>query len=365
MRRPGLALSALLAAGCPRSPEAPREVAAPREGEGVVVWRRELGAEARGLPLVAEGAVYVGDEAGTIHAFEARSGRELWTAPLRSDAFLPIVARPALCGGLLLVADAGGRVAAMDPASGAERWRVEVEGEPRAPLLCDGSTLWVGSATFGILALDVGTGEERWRRVDQQRWTSLTLLGADQLCARGFSSPAGDGVVVCLDRGRGWERWRQYFGRVEGSALWSLPEGELLGARAGRVERYGEGGLVRASALAGEGGGVLLDGQTLWASGGDGVLRGFTLPALTPLWSAVSEGAAQGPPARVCQDVVTAELGGYFVGHDARTGARSWSLVEPVTGTEAPAQSVQAAGDLALGVLGTRLLAISPPGCGG
>lgn len=373
MRGPPLApilcvLLSGLALGCPKAPE---EVTAPEArplAREVVVWSRDLGVAIRGGPLLVDGVLYLGDDAGTVSAIEARSGREIFTAPLRPDAFLPILARPAAGGGSLFVADSGGRVAALDPATGAPRWTVDMKGAPRAPLVTDGRTLWVASAELGILALDAATGEERWRRVAQQRWTSLTLLGTDQLCARGFTDPEENGLILCLDRERGWERWRQHYGRVDGTALIPLDEGRLLASRqSGSVEIYGDGGRIGPERRTAEGphSEPLLTEDALWLGVADGTLRRFGLTDLSPGPVIQTTGITRAAPARVCQEIIAIDVFGGLSGYDADQGRPLWRRAETLSEEhgETGAVSVLEADGLVIAVVGSRILGISPPSC--
>lgn len=244
--RPLLPLLLALATGCPRPTPLPAPAPPPAPlGTEVVVWRRDLGAALNGEPLLVDGVLWLGDDAGTVHALEAASGRVLFTAPLRPDAFLPILARPTLGGGQLFVADAGGLVAALDPYTGARRWAVDLHGELRAPPVWEGDTLWVASAEFGILALDAATGEERWRRVSQQRWHALDLVEPDQLCALGFTTPADDELRLCLDRRDGRERSR------EPTARRGLPPAAAVSVCGDRVTVEADGAVLGSEATSG------------------------------------------------------------------------------------------------------------------
>jgi len=333
-------------------------------GPAVEFWHRDLGAGVGGQAALADGIVYAGDAAGTLHAIEARSGRVLYDQPLRSDAFVAITAPPVVLGDLLILTDAGGQVSAVRRADGVARWTVTLDGPVRAPPVARQDSLWVAAEGYGIFRLDAATGAERWRRIDQQAWSSLVATEDGGLCARGGSDPEGNGLVLCLDADSGRERWRQYFGLIDQRPLVALPGGPLLGTRDGSLERYNAQGLVARQSAAGPRphSPPLVTEDRLWVADGAGSLRAFSPDDLhqileIPLGFSVAAG-----PVALCGDVAVADASGAAHGYDARTGQRTWQSAVTLSAPGAPV-GLLATDNLIILASDNTVRAISPPSC--
>ncbi len=127
-------------------------------------------------PAVADGTVYFGDWAGTLHARDVATGEPRWTTPLG----LQLDDSPLVGEELVWIGDNDGFVHAVSREDGSAQWSVELDAHPAAaiygsPVLA-GSRLLVGVAstelamlmddyTFrgSVVALDPETGDEAWR----------------------------------------------------------------------------------------------------------------------------------------------------------------------------------------------------------
>jgi len=127
-------------------------------------------------PAVVGGVVVFGDWDGVVHAVEARTGAEVWTAALG----VQVNDSPLVVGDTVWIGDSGGSLHALDFATGDVRWSIELDPHPAAaiygsPVLADG-TLLVGVASIeltqlhddytfrgSLVALDPATGDELWR----------------------------------------------------------------------------------------------------------------------------------------------------------------------------------------------------------
>lgn len=353
-----------LAACTPRSAAPPPTHASVDRGPAVEFWRRDLGAGVGGRATLAEGIVYAGDDAGTIHAIEARSGRVLYDQPLRPDAFLAITAPPLVVGDRIYLTDAGGQVSAVRRADGTALWSITLDGPVRAPPVARGDSLWVAAERYGIFRLDADSGAERWRRIDQQAWSSLVATEDGGLCARGGSDQEGNGLVLCLDADSGRERWRQYFGLVDKGPLLSLAGGVLLGTRDGFLERYDGQGLVVSQAAAGPRPHTLplVVGQQLWVADGSGVLRAFSLPDLAPTRQVALGFEVAAGPVSLCGDVAVADASGSAHGYDAASGQPTWQSAATLAQPGAPV-GLLATDNLIVVAADNVVRAVSPPSC--
>jgi outer membrane protein assembly factor BamB len=189
---------------------------------GDVKWRRRTRAHPHSSVAVDVGRarVFVGDNAGTTYAFDARSGEELWTRQLeRGGDDVEIKTTPTVIPqlGLVVFGAWSGKVSALDEATGAVRWEQPVGGKLTGSnaYLPATHTLFVGSLAGDLLAMDARDGRVLWRREG----------GAGIL-----SSPAvsGDGRAVVFGASDG----RVYaVATQDGRLIWSTPlDGQVSGS---------------------------------------------------------------------------------------------------------------------------------------
>ncbi|HET9345718.1 MAG TPA: PQQ-binding-like beta-propeller repeat protein [Candidatus Limnocylindrales bacterium] len=132
-------------------------VAALNAADGVLVWQADIDAAGPiGVVVVADGVAYAGDGApGGLHAFDARTGVELWT--VEEPLFAPAVA-----GSIAVAGSPSGRVLGVDTATGGERWRYQMSGASRPASTADGVAYIASETGRRVFALDVATGEKLW-----------------------------------------------------------------------------------------------------------------------------------------------------------------------------------------------------------
>ena len=220
-------------------------------GEGKVIWRQKLLAQAFTAPFVAGGRVFVLAADRSVSAFDGATGRKLWTQQRPGE---PLVLRQ---GGVLqavgntLVAGLGGRLTGLNPDNGSVRWELPIaipRGVNDIERLVDlvgpasrlqqtvcvrafqasvgcvnaerGSLLWSRPAD-GSQGLD---GDERlvfgvesdgrviaWQRADGERaWTS------DELRYRGLTAPHVVGRSIAVGDASGFVH---LLSRQDGSLL--------------------------------------------------------------------------------------------------------------------------------------------------
>jgi outer membrane assembly lipoprotein YfgL len=208
-------------------------------GEGKVLWRHKLLAQAFTAPFVAGGRVFVLGADRSVTAFDGATGRKLWTQQRTGE---PLVLRQAgvlLAVGNTLVAGLGGRLTGLNPDNGSVRWELPIaipRGVNDIERLVDlvgpasrlqqtvcvrafqasvgcvnaerGSLLWSRPAD-GSQGLD---GDERlvfgvesdgrviaWQRADGERtWTS------DELRYRGLTAPHVVGRSIAIGDATGF-----------------------------------------------------------------------------------------------------------------------------------------------------------------
>lgn len=221
--------------------------------DGGEVWRYRPGAAeaeagdfeedrfGESSPAVADGAVFVGDLMGVLHAVDAATGDVRWRFATGAE----IKSSPVVADDLVLVGSYDEHFYAADRATGALRWKLQTEGPVHAtpgraaglawvtgcdavlrgvriadgtemvrfdsgaytaasPAIADG-TLYYGTFNNEVLAVDVGAGELRWRYEHPERhfpfYASAAIAG-DTVIAAGR-----DKLIHALDRQTGEARW--------------------------------------------------------------------------------------------------------------------------------------------------------------
>jgi outer membrane protein assembly factor BamB len=151
----------------PRS--ATKDVPAPKP-----VWTFEAGSALWAGPTFADGAIYAGDQAGVVHALDARTGKERWSFKTGGA----IRTRPTVKDGELYVQADDGYLYKLGTADGKERWRVVVVDKPieRLPfdnpksrfdrfgsdVTIEAGRLYLGTHGGRVLALDPAKGTTLW-----------------------------------------------------------------------------------------------------------------------------------------------------------------------------------------------------------
>jgi outer membrane protein assembly factor BamB len=120
-------------------------------------------------PAVAGGLVVIGDLADNLYALDAESGDIRWTkqlddtpdsAPGGERAL--ITASAAVSNGHVYVGTFDGVIHAYDAASGNEVWTAETSYGLSSPVTIVGDDVFVGTTDGNIVVLDSGTGEVQW-----------------------------------------------------------------------------------------------------------------------------------------------------------------------------------------------------------
>lgn len=210
-----------------------------------LAWSRTL-LNDRGMettPLVVDGVMYVTESWSVVHAFDAATGKLLWThdpqverARAAGGCCGPVNRGVAAWGGMVFVGTLDGRLVALDAASGDERWGVDtfIDDAPGrnitgAPRVVKGRVLiGNGGADMGargyVSAYDARTGELAWR--------FFTVPGNPAL---GFEN---DVMAMAAETWQGDEWWRWGGGGTVWDAMSYDPELDLLYIGVGNSSLY-------------------------------------------------------------------------------------------------------------------------------
>lgn len=162
-------------------------------GELRKIWSSSIGSGAKkdmplnAQPVVADGRVFALDADSRVRAFDAASGRTLWTVKAKPEKEEPVIGGGlAFSGGRLFVTAGFNEVLALNPQDGAELWRVKVSGAVRSSPSAMPDRVYVVTVDNETIALDAADGKELWTH---QGLTETTgLLGA--------ASPAANRDIV-------------------------------------------------------------------------------------------------------------------------------------------------------------------------
>ncbi|WRO67374.1 PQQ-binding-like beta-propeller repeat protein [Tsuneonella sp. CC-YZS046] len=228
-------------------------------------------------PVVGGGMLFAIDTTATIHAFNADTGRRIWSQQLEVEGNL----RSAAFGGGVSYADGRvyatngvGEVAALDAQTGAVAWKVKPAGPLRGAPTIAFNSVYVMTQDNQIHALNAADGSEVW-----QESSSVGQAGVF-----GVAAPAaGQGTVIA-----GYSTGELVAYRYEnGRTLWadalartsiSTQVGTLTDVDAdpiidsGWVYALGQGGRMAAYEL--------VTGQRIWELN----LAGISTPAIAGEW---------------------------------------------------------------------------------
>ncbi len=128
------------------------------------VWTFSAGKPVKGGAAIAHGRVYVGDEAGVVHAVDLEKGLERWS--FKTEA--AVEATPLVLGKRLFVGSNDGKLYALDAESGEALWSYltddKIIGGPNTCKNPDGTADWIifGSYDSKLHCVDAATGKVMW-----------------------------------------------------------------------------------------------------------------------------------------------------------------------------------------------------------
>lgn len=232
MRRPLLALLAVLGAGCSPAAEgtyaaqalrptgsqvasrswapwpqashdARRSGAAPVTGPqtGHLRWTRDLGGNVTPGPVVgADGTVYAATNAGVLHAVDPLTGEDRWSYDGGGGYGSDLSTSPAVLPDGTVLWPGPGALFALRP-DGSLRWRLDLDGQPTSPAVDDRRVL-VGTTSGDVLSVDAAAGTVRWRaRLGGTSYGSVALSPTD--ASRAYTT-VGTELVALDDADVAW-----------------------------------------------------------------------------------------------------------------------------------------------------------------
>lgn len=125
-----------------------------------VAWTYEAGESVESSAAIADGAVYVGSQAGELIALDLQSGKLRWKYKTKQGIG---ESSPAVANGIVYVGDLGGVVHAVNAADGKAVWTFPTKGEVKSSPVVVGDKVIIGSYDENLYALNARTGAMLWQ----------------------------------------------------------------------------------------------------------------------------------------------------------------------------------------------------------
>ncbi len=247
------------------------------------VWTAQIGAGSdkaahlTAAPVIADGRVYTMDTHSEIRAFDAATGRLVWSQLLKRDGEKERAAfggGVSVFGGRVYATSGYGLAAAYDAASGNPIWQYDAQIPLRgAPTISDGRML-IMTQDNQLFALDAVEGKRQWEVIGTIEPTGILGAAAPAVAqgtvVTGFSS--GELNAVRIENGRTvWQDALARTGRsTQLAALSDIDAPAVISE--GRVFAIGHGGRMVMLELA--------TGQRVWEQS----LAGVSSPVVAGEW---------------------------------------------------------------------------------
>lgn len=181
-------------------------------------------------PSVADGTVYYGTFDEQMHAIDAETGEEQWTAEVGDI----IQSSPTVLNGSVYSGSHDGNIYAWDAETGIEEWSITGGGagnrHTSVTVSQDQSTIYIGSDQI-CFSLVPETGEINWTFESPNNFVSTpTLSGGRVYIGSGAPEDAGDGYLHALDDqgGNVEEIWTRYFPDANVRSTAAVSDGSIF-----------------------------------------------------------------------------------------------------------------------------------------
>ncbi len=136
----------------------------PAPAAAKLAWTFHAGKPVKSAAAIVGGQVFLGDDAGIVHALDLSTGKESWTFKTESS----IEATPLVLNGVVYIGSSDAHLYALDAATGTLKWKYEtgdkILGGANHSKSPDGSSEWIlfGSYDSNLHCVDAATGKVVW-----------------------------------------------------------------------------------------------------------------------------------------------------------------------------------------------------------
>lgn len=228
-------------------------------------------------PVVGNGVLYAIDTTATVYAFQADTGRRVWSRRLEMDGDLKGSAfggGVSYSDGRVYATNGIGEVAALDAQTGAEIWKVKPAGPLRGAPTIAFNAIYVMTQDNQIHALNAADGSKLWEETASAGQAGVFGVAAPAAAQGTVIAGYSTGELVAYRYENGRTLWSDALARTS----ISTQVGTLTDVDAdpiidnGRVYALGQGGRMAAYEL--------VTGQRLWELN----LAGISTPAIAGEW---------------------------------------------------------------------------------
>jgi outer membrane protein assembly factor BamB len=296
-----------------------------------VLWKHQASSDAGfdATAVVADGVIYVGDNAGVFYAIDVLKGAVIWKKEFADGSF---AAGAAVANDRVYVGDLNGVVRCLSTVDGEEQWSAKVEGEVYAGPTPHGDEVLVTSELGTLTCLRAEDGQERWQfRIDAPLRCSPTLsagrvmlAGCDSLLHVINAADGKETATVQIDGPTGstpaMRHQRVYFG-TEGGTFFAIDVPESNGpppAVAWTFRDPRRGQPIRAAA-------AITEDLVVFGSQGKAIY-GLNPDNSDVKWTVPTHSRVESSPVVAGQRVVAATTAGKIYVLDTATGEAKWEF---------------------------------------
>ena len=227
-------------------------------------------------PVIGGGQMFVFDTNGSVHAFDAASGRANWRTALRMEQNNSSVfgGGASFADNRVYVTTGLGEVAALDAATGATVWRVKPAGPLRgSPTIAFGA-VYVMTQDNQVIALNAADGAPLWNESGAQGQAGVFGVAAPAAGQGTVIAGYSSGELTAYRYENGRQLWSDALARTSiatsVATLTDIDADPIIDR--GRVYALGQGGRMAAYEL--------VTGQRIWELN----LAGISTPAVAGEW---------------------------------------------------------------------------------
>ena len=247
------------------------------------VWNSQISGSSNrerlaAAPVVGSNMLFVEGTDGVIHAFDKKTGAELWN---RREDEMSDDMRPSAFGGgvsydngVVYATNGAGEVKAKNAETGERIWKVKPAGPLRgSPTIAFGQ-VYVMTQDNQIIALDARTGELLWNKSGSSAQSGVFGVAAPAAGQGTIVAGYSSGELSAYRYENGRELWADALARTnistQVSSLTDIDADPIIDS--GRVYALGQGGRMAAYEL--------VTGQRIWELN----LAGISTPAIAGEW---------------------------------------------------------------------------------